>query len=90
MNDMTSDSSDSLHRAVTGAILCVTLLLFLIVPYSTFAVRSEWQQRVDYNIDVTLVDSLHSLRGRAELFSLGSRGSTRGERRGYDHHAGSP
>ncbi len=41
--------------------------LLLILPKYSISSLPEWQQRVNYNIDVTLVDSIRTFQGAAEI-----------------------
>jgi hypothetical protein len=45
----------------------VVLSLITILPQTASAMRDYWQQRVKYKIDVTLIDSIHSLEGKLSV-----------------------
>lgn len=45
----------------------VVLAILTFVPQPASAMRDYWQQRVEYKIDVTLIDSIHSLDGKLSV-----------------------
>lgn len=45
----------------------LTFLCFLCFVLSSKAIAQHWQQKVDYQIDVTLIDSIHLLKGNVKI-----------------------
>ena len=47
--------------------LLFSLILFGFAAFSNAQTKSNWQQAVDYTIQVTLDDELHMLRGKEQF-----------------------